>query len=60
MLGVRLSLEEREEIALGIASGRSLLAIPAGSAYPLHLHQVIDVQHLVVGGGGGGGSRHGG
>ena len=35
MLGVRLSLEEREEIALGIASGRSLSEIARGVGRPV-------------------------
>ncbi len=35
MPGVRLSLEEREEIALGIASGRSLTGIARGVGRPV-------------------------
>jgi IS30 family transposase len=35
MPGARLSLEEREEIALGIASGRSLTGIARGVGRPV-------------------------
>ncbi len=35
MLGVRLSLEERDEIELGVASGRSLTGIARGVGRPV-------------------------